>query len=164
MFESIRIATPRAFLWHAATWLSVIFALLTLMLPMAVLWAAALVVLPLALGSPSCKSLLRLAGSRRIALWWLGLSVSSLVAFLAKWMLLAMPFPRYSDYGPPEYVSPFRQAFLDNAEGLYWGAGWTAVVATLAAALILPLVLEERRTVQLIRSARDTMIPSGPRT
>lgn len=117
-------------------------------MPLTVLWAAALVALTLTLGFPTCKSLLQPGVSRRVTLWWLGLSVASVLALLAKWMLLTMPFPRYADYLPPEAVSPLRQAILDNASALYWGASWTAVITTIAGALILPVVLQKLRTSQ----------------
>ena len=93
MSTAVRIATPGLFLWRVASLLAPLFALLALLLPLTTLLAAALVVRTLALGFPTCKSMLQQGNSRRITLWWLGLSAASILALLAKWMLLMMPFP-----------------------------------------------------------------------
>lgn len=101
MSEPQRIATRGFFLWRVASLLAPLFAVLALLLPLTSLLAAALVMLTLVLGFPSCRSMLQQHNSRRITTWWLGLSVASILALLAKWMLLAMPVPRYADYLPP---------------------------------------------------------------
>ena len=137
MSEPKRIATRGFFLWRVASLLAPLFVVLALLLPLTTLLAAALVTLTLVLGFPTCKSMLQQRNSRRITSWWLGLSGTSILALLAKWTLLAMPFPRYADYFPPEGVSPLRQAILDNASVLYWGASWVAVITTIAAVVVL---------------------------
>ena len=153
MSKPVRIATPGLFLWRVASLLAPLFALLALLLPLTTLLAAALVVRTLALGFPTCKSMLQQGNSRRITLWWLGLSAASILALLAKWMLLMMPFPPYADYLPPEPVSPLRQAIFDNASGLYWGTGWTAVITTIAGAIVLGRVFQK-----LLATRRQTAL------
>lgn len=143
MSESKRIATRGFFLWRVASLLAPLFVALALVLPLTSLLAAALVILTLVLGFPTCRAMLQQQNSRRIATWWLGLSVASILLLLAKWMLLTMPFPRYADYLPQEPVSPLRQALLDNASALYWGASCAAVIATIAGAIVLGQLFQE---------------------
>lgn len=137
MSEPKRIATRGFFLWRVASLLAPLFSVLALLLPLTSLLAAALVTLTLVLGFPTCRPMLQQHNSRRITTWWLGLSVASILALLAKWMLLTMPFPRYADYLPQEPVSPLRQAILENASALYLGASCAAVITTLAGAIVL---------------------------
>lgn len=137
------IATRGFFLWRVASLLAPLFVVLALLLPLTTLLAAALVTLTLVLGFPTCKSMLPQRNSRRIMSWWLGLSGASIVALLVKWMLLAMPFPRYADYFPTEDVSTLRQAILNNASVLFWGASWVAVITTIAAALVLSRLFQK---------------------
>lgn len=135
-------------MWRVASLLAPLFAVLAILLPLATFLAAAFVALTLVLGFPTCKSMLQQRDSRRIASWWLGISVASMLAFLAKWMLLTMPFPRYADYFPPEPVSPLRQAILDNASVLYWGASWLAVITTIAGAMVLSRLFQKVLAIQ----------------
>lgn len=146
MSDSVIIATPSMFLWRVASVMAPVFALLAFIMPLLTFVAAILVTLTLAWGFRACKSLLQQDQSRKITLWWLGLSVTSILALLCKWMLLAIPFPRYGDFLPPEPVSPLRQAILDNASVLYWGVGWAAVITTLAGTVILGGVFQKIRT------------------
>lgn len=143
MSEPKRIATRGFFLWRVTSLLALLLAVISLLLPLTTLLAAALVTLTLVLGFPTCRSMLQHRDSRRITSLWLGLSVASILALLAKWMLLAMPFPRYADYLPPEPVSPLRQAILDNASVLYWGASWVAVITTIAGAIVLSQLFQK---------------------
>lgn len=137
MSEPKRTATRGFFLWRVASLLAPLFAVLALLLSLTSLLAAALVILTLVLGFPTCRAMLQQRNSRRITTWWLGLSVASILALLAKWMLLVMPFPRFADYLPQEPVSPLRQAIFDNASALYWGASCAAVITTIAGAIVL---------------------------
>lgn len=148
MSESKRMATRGFFLWRVASLLAPLFAVLALLLPMATFLAAALVILTIVLGFPTCKSMLQHRNSRRTSTWWLGLSLASILALLAKWMLLAMPFPRYADYIPAEPVSPMRQAILDNASALYWGASWAAVITTIAGTMVLSQLFQKNLAIQ----------------
>lgn len=124
-------------MWRVASLLAALVAVISIFLPLTSLLAAALVMLTLVLGFPSCRSMLQQHKSRRITTWWLGLSAASILSLLAKWMLLAMPVPRYGDYFPQEPVSPLRQATLDNASVLYWGASCAAIMTTIAGAIVL---------------------------
>ena len=143
MSEPNRIATRGFFLWRVASLLAALLAVLALLLPLTTLLAAALVTLTIVLGFPTCQSMLQHRYSRQTSAWWLGLSVASILALLAKWMLLAMPFPRYADYFPVEPVSPMRQAILDNASALYWGASWVAVITAIAGAIGLSQLFQK---------------------
>ena len=143
MSEPNRIATRGFFLWRVTSQLVLLLAVISLLLPLTTLLAASLVTITLVVGFPTCMSMLQQRNSRRITSWWLGLSVVTILALLAKWMLLTMPFPRYSDYFPPEPVSPLRQAILDNAPVLYWGARWVAVIATIAVAIALSQLFQK---------------------
>lgn len=138
-----RITTRGLFLWRVASLLAPLFAVLAILLPLTSILAAALVILTLVLGLPSCRSMLQQRNSRRITTWWLGLSVASILALLAKWMLLTMPSPRYADYLPQRPVSPLRQAILDNASALYWGASCAAVITTIAGAIVLSRLFQK---------------------
>ncbi|ALE06865.1 hypothetical protein AL755_17690 [Arthrobacter sp. ERGS1:01] len=136
------------FLWRTASWLSALFAVLALLMPLTALVGAALAALTLALGFPTCSSILRQGVARRLVLWWLVLSAVSILALVAKVGLLIMPVPRYADYYPHEQVSPLRQAILDNASILYGGAGWTSVIATVAGAVVLGWVFQQLPSVR----------------
>jgi hypothetical protein len=150
MSDPARIATPGVFVWRVASMLAPLFALLSLVTPIAAVLAAGLVALTLSLGFSTWKSMLQQGDSRRITLAWLGLSATSILALLAEWMLLTVPVPRYGDYFPREPVSPLWQAILDNASTLYWGASWIAVFTTIAGALVLGRVFQRAyRTGQL---------------
>lgn len=137
MSVPIRTATRGFFLWRVASLLAPIFTLLAILLPLTTLLAAAIVTLMLVLGFSTCKSMLQHGNSRRITIWWLGLAAASLLALLAKWMLLWMPFPRYADYFPREPVSPLRQVIIDNWSALYWGTSWAAVITAIVGAIVL---------------------------
>lgn len=143
MSEPKQISTRGFFLWRVASLLAPLFVVLSLLLPLTTLLAAALVTLTLVLGFPTCKSMLQQRTTRRITSWWIGLSVASILALLAKWMLLMMPFPRYADYFPPEPVSPLRRVILDNASILYFGVSWVAVITTIAGAIVLSQLFQK---------------------
>jgi len=143
MSDPVRLTTPGVFLWRVASLLAPLFALLALVMPTSTFLAAALVALALTLGFPTCKAMLHQGESRRITLWWLGLSAASILALLTQWMLGTMPVPRYADYLPRESVSPLRQAILDHASALYRGAGWTAAITTFAGAFVLGRVFNK---------------------
>lgn len=147
MSERLRMAPPRVGWWFIGVWLAAFFAVLALLFPLMPLAAAAWLVLALLAGLPTCRQLLQRAASRRVTRWWLGMSLLSLAALMADFLMTAMPRPRYSDYFPAEQASPVQHFIAANGWTLHWAAGGTAVVAAIAGVFTFQLVMRALREV-----------------